>query len=167
MSEADVKKLDHEKGRAEAEVELRAIGANDVKAFRLRVLRPPKREHAAYPGDDAADTLHLGAFVDAALVAVATVCREAMPGTSDADAWRLRGMATLDEFRGRGVGKRMVEACVTHAISQGAESVWCSARISVLRFYQAAGFKEQGEPFSLPEYSEHSYVLMKRELRGN
>jgi hypothetical protein len=62
-----------------------------------------------YPGDDAPDTLHLGAFVNGRMAAVATVCRESLPGTSMADQWRLRGMATLKEFRGSGLGRLLAE----------------------------------------------------------
>ncbi len=37
------------------------------------------RGASAYPADAAADTVHVGAFVDERLVAVATVCREGLP----------------------------------------------------------------------------------------
>jgi hypothetical protein len=62
--------------------EIRRIEACDTITFRDAALRPglpPGGSH--YPGDEAPETLHLGAFSDNTLVAVATLCREAMPGT--------------------------------------------------------------------------------------
>jgi ribosomal protein S18 acetylase RimI-like enzyme len=125
----------------------------------LNAAGPPSR--SIYPGDDAPDTLHLGAFVNGRLAAVATVCHESMPGTSDAGEWRLRGMATLEQFRGRGFGKRLAERCVAHAADSQGTLLWCSARMATVPFYRSLGFLEQGESFLLPEYSGELYVLMR------
>jgi ribosomal protein S18 acetylase RimI-like enzyme len=125
----------------------------------LNAAGPPSR--SIYPGDDAPDTLHLGAFVNGRLAAVATVCHESMPGTSDAGEWRLRGMATLEQFRGRGFGKRLAERCVAHAADSQGTLLWCSTRMATVPFYRSLGFLEQGESFLLPEYSGELYVLMR------
>jgi ribosomal protein S18 acetylase RimI-like enzyme len=115
--------------------------------------------------DDATTTLHVGAFVNGSLVSVATICREPMPNNSDAGEWRLRGMATVDNYRGKGLGKRLAEHCVAHALSEGGSLVWCSARVSAIGFYRSLGFEEQPvKPFSLPEYSQDQYVLMMQSL---
>ena len=144
---------------------VRSISVAEARVLRDRVLRPGlPTGRSIYPGDDAPDTLHLGAFVNGRLAAVATVCHESMPGTSDAGQWRLRGMATLEEFRGSGLGKRLAERCVAHAADSQGTLLWCSARMATVPFYRSLGFKEQGENFRLPEYSGEVYILMLRRL---
>lgn len=141
------------------------IGIEQARAVRDAVLRaglPPGG--SVYPGDDAADTLHLGAWREGCLIAVATVCREPLPGASQPDAWRLRGMATVPAARGRGVGRRLAQECMAYAREKGAAVVWCSARLEVASFYAELGFGTCGEPFRLPEFSDRVYVAMRLEL---
>lgn len=76
-------------------VSVRQISVETARVVRDIVLRP---DHplggSVYPGDDAEDTLHLGAFGDGDLLGVATLCREAAVDPEGQDIWRLRGMAT-------------------------------------------------------------------------
>ena len=146
-------------------IALHPISIAEARIIRDRVLSaggPATR--SIYPGDDAPDTLHLGAFVDGQPAAVATVCYEPMPATSNAGQWRLRGMATLKEFRRLGLGKRLAEACMAYTRDQQGTLLWCSARVTTLRFYRGLGLQEQGQSFQLPEYSDEVYILMRRAL---
>lgn len=147
-----------------AEIDVRVVCAADVQRFREQVLHPRKREHAVYKGDDATETLHVGAFTGPDLIAVATICQEPMPDSLSTTSWRLRGMATLDQFRGRSLGKRLAERCLAHAHSYGGTIVWCSARLAAVGFYRSVGLEQQGKPFPLPEYSDEQYILMTRAL---
>ena len=90
------------------------------------------------------------------LAAIATICRQPLPDTSITTAWRLRGIATLARFRGRGLGKLVAEACLAHALQRGASVLWYSARMSAVGFYQSLGFEAFGDSFLLPEYSDES-----------
>ncbi len=131
----------------------------------MLVLRPGLPPGGSiYPGDDAADTLHLGAFIGSTLAAVATLCREPMPGEQSTTSWRLRGMATLPEYRGRGLGKGLAQRCIAYGAKQRGTIVWCTSRIATVPFYQALGFVECGEPFRLPQYSDAVYIRMTRSL---
>ena len=150
----------------ESGVTLRCISVTDARVLRDRVLRigmPAGR--SIYPGDDAPDTLHLGAFVNGQMAAVATVCHESMSGTSMAGQWRLRGMATLEEFRENGLGRRLTERCAAHAADRRGSLLWCSARMAAVPFYRSLGFEERGEKFHLPEYSNEVYIRMQRPLK--
>ena len=146
-------------------VEIRRIAAGDTTALRDAILRaglPPGG--SVYPGDDAADTLHLGAFLDDMLVGVATLCRQAIPGMESTTTWRLRGMATLASHRGRGFSVQLAERCICYAAEHGATLVWCTSRLATVPFYRALGFQEFGEPFPPPQYSDLLYVNMSRRL---
>ena len=153
------------KSAADENVEIRRIAARHTIALRDVALRPdlpPGGSH--YPGDDAPETLHLGAFSDNTLVAVATLCREAMPGTQDTTYWRLRGMATLAEYRGRGLGRQLAQRCIAYAAEQGGACVWCTSRVATVTFYRTLGFTECTDTFSLPEFSDALYIRMQRPL---
>ncbi|HEX9122892.1 MAG TPA: GNAT family N-acetyltransferase [Actinomycetota bacterium] len=144
---------------------IRPIEIGAVRELRQRVLRPHQRaEELVYPGDDAPDSLHAGAFEGDELVGIATVIREAPPGTTDERAWRLRGMATLPEVRGKGYGAALLQRCLDHVGKHGGALVWCNARATAVEFYRRSGFEVRGEGFSLPVIGLHFFML--RSLDG-
>jgi GNAT superfamily N-acetyltransferase len=158
-------------GEKNSTIAIQRIAASETISLRDAVLRPglpPGGSH--YPGDDAEGTLHLGAFVDHTLVAIATLCREpmpvreAMPGKRSTTSWRLRGMATLSEYRARGLGKQLAQRCIGYAAEQGSTSVWCTSRIATVPFYRTLGFIECSDTFSLPQFSDALYIRMQRPL---
>jgi GNAT superfamily N-acetyltransferase len=143
------------------EVRIAAIAAADTLAVRQPVLRPGRPpEDARYAGDDDPETLHLGAFVDGRLVGVASIIRQPPPGEDDPGAWRIRGMATLPDHRGRGLGARLLAGLLEHARGNGGRLVWCTARIGAVSLYRRAGFEPEGEPFEIPGIGPH-LVLRK------
>ena len=72
----------------------------------------------------------VGAFDGDELIAVGFVCPD-----GDAGEWRVRGMATAPEYRGRGAGAAILELLVDHARANGATRVWCNARTPALSLY--------------------------------
>jgi GNAT superfamily N-acetyltransferase len=141
---------------------LRPITAAEARPVRQAVLRPDQPpETTVYPGDDAPGAWHVGAFVEGALLGIASVYIEAPAGTQDPCAYRLRGMAVLPGHQGRGYGRALVQACLRHVRAHGGHTLWCNGRVSALGFYQALGFEPVGEVFDLP-YSGAHYRLVKR-----
>lgn len=131
--------------------------------LRQRVLRPRQaQDDLVYPGDESADACHVGAFVDGSLVGVASVTREPQPGGPERDAWRLRGMATLESTRRSGIGAALLDACRSHVAERGGSRLWCNARSSALAFYESQGFRAEGAEFELPEIGPH--FLMWRDI---
>ncbi|HEY3988268.1 MAG TPA: GNAT family N-acetyltransferase [Acidobacteriaceae bacterium] len=145
--------------------EIRRIAARDTIALRDAMLRPGlPLGGSIYPGDDAPDTLHLGILLDNVLAVVATLCREPIPGETITTSWRLRGMATLPEYRGRGFATQLAEDCISYAVEQGGTLVWCTSRIATVPFYRRLGFIESSDAFPLPQYSDALYIRMQRPL---
>jgi GNAT superfamily N-acetyltransferase len=145
-------------------VEIRPADLAQVRRVRHLVLRPHQRpEDLVYGGDDGPGALHLGAFEADRLVAIASITREPPPGSEDAAAWRVRGMATLPELRGRGIGGELLETCVAHARSHGGSFVWCNGRIGARAFYGRHGFAVARGPFEIPGIGPH--VELRRSLR--
>jgi GNAT superfamily N-acetyltransferase len=150
-------------GEVELQVEVREITAEDSRPLRATVLRPGRpAEEVHFEDDDAPDTVHVGGFLDGRLVAVGRLSREAPPGATDRDAWRLRGMATLPEARDRGVGSAVLQRLIEHARARGAAEVWCNARVRAVPFYERAGLRAEGEVFDVPGIGPHR--LMRRRL---
>jgi GNAT superfamily N-acetyltransferase len=135
-----------------AELEVREIPIAATRALRQAVLRPHQTpdELASHETPDA---FAVGVFAADALVAVGFVGPEGGPG-----AWRVRGMATVPEARGRGAGAAVLDALVDHALEQGATRIWCNARTPARTLYERAGFCVASDEFELPEIGPH-YVM--------
>ena len=141
---------------------VRPISAVQVRELRHALLRPfEPPEQIVYFGDGEPDTLHAGAFDGEAFVGIASVCREPMAGSQDAEQWRLRGMATVPAVRGRGAGRALLAACFDHIRARGGSLLWCNARVVALGFYTHLGFVAQGEEFEIVPIGPH-YVMTRR-----
>ncbi len=144
-------------------VAVRPIAAVETRPLRQAILRPHlPPEQCVYPGDDAPDSLHVGAFLADRLVGVATILHQPPEGGSDPRDWRVRGVATLPEVRRRGVGMAMIRRCEEHAGEHGGRRVWFNARSDARPFYETLGYAVEGEPFRVAGLGEH--LFMCREL---
>jgi GNAT superfamily N-acetyltransferase len=126
-----------------------------TRPLRQRVLRPHEslEELASHepPGVHA-----VGAFAGDELIAVGFVCPDGGPGE-----WRVRGMATAPEYRGRGAGAAILEQLVDHARAQGATRVWCNARTPALGLYERAGFERESDEFEIPGIGPHFVMALR------
>ncbi|HEX5689484.1 MAG TPA: GNAT family N-acetyltransferase [Roseiflexaceae bacterium] len=140
---------------------VRAIAAADTRPLRHALLRPHQPPEAlVYPGDDDPLALHAGAFVDDALVGIASVAPGACPLVPADAPWRLRGMAVMPAMQRRGLGAALIHACVEHILANGGTLLWCNGRTSALPFYRSLGFAPIGEEFVDPDTGPH-YVLWR------
>lgn len=114
-----------------------------------------------YDGDDDPDTLHAGAVVDGRLAAIASIAPDPSDDAPGPDAWRLRGMATVEELRGTGLGRAVLECCLEHARERGARIVWCNARTGAIGFYERSGFEIVSEVFDVPVIGPHVRMVRR------
>jgi GNAT superfamily N-acetyltransferase len=135
-----------------SELVLREVAIAATRPLRQAVLRPHQTldELAAHEPPDA---FAVAVFSGDTLVAVGFVAPEGGP-----DSWRVRGMATAPEARGRGAGTLVLEALVDHALDHGATRIWCNARTPARSFYERGGFRVTSEEFELPKIGPH-YVM--------
>ena len=128
---------------------VRPIPLEQTRPLRQAVMRPHQtlEELASH---EPAGSLAVGAFDGEELVGVGLVGPEGEPG-----AWRVRGMATATEARGRGAGRAVLSALVGHAEAQGAASVWCNARLRAISLYERAGLRVVSEVFEPPDIGPH------------
>jgi GNAT superfamily N-acetyltransferase len=139
---------------------VRRVDAADTAALRRDVLRGGRR--VALPGDEDPTAVHVGVYDGELLVGTGNVRRDPAPWAPDVPAWRLRGMATLPDRRGEGIGATVLEELVAHCRAEGGGVLWCNARVPARSFYLRAGFAEVGEQWEDPEIGPH--VRMRRDL---
>jgi GNAT superfamily N-acetyltransferase len=140
-------------------VQVREVAAAETAELRRQVLRAGRP--VALPGD-ADPAFHVGVYDGELLLGTGNVRVDPAPWAPSDPAWRLRGMATHPEHRGRGVGALVLDALLAHARGHGGGVLWCNARTPAQAFYERAGLVPRGEPWEDPEIGPH--VLMWRTL---
>src|ERR1700730_5281404 len=124
---------------------------------RQRVLRPHETlAQLSLPGDDDPETGHFAALDDGEGIGTASVRREVAPWAPD--VWpvcRLRGMATAEDRRSRGIGAAVLAAVVEHVRAHGGGLLWCNARTPAVLFYERAGFATRGDSWVDPVIGPH------------
>jgi ribosomal protein S18 acetylase RimI-like enzyme len=134
---------------------VRPIPLERTRALRQAVLRPhePVERMAS---SETADTVALGAFAGDELIAVGMIASDGEPG-----GWRIRGMATAPQARGRGAGSAVLDALIEHARSKGARRIWCNARTPARSLYERAGMRVVSEEFELPAIGPHLVMELR------
>ncbi|MDC7240051.1 MAG: GNAT family N-acetyltransferase [Spirochaetales bacterium] len=134
-------------------MDIRQIHWKDTIVLRHRVLWPEKpAEFCHVDGDE--QGIHFGAFVDEALVCVASVF-------VDGSSARLRKFATEESLQGRGIGTRVLNEVIAYLKERDIEYFWCDARESAMGYYRRFGMEPRGERFYKAEVP---YFRMGRTL---
>ncbi len=131
------------------------IGVEKTRALRRQVLRPHQTE-SQLASHEPPEAYAVGAFEGEQLIAVGLIGREGEPGE-----WRIRGMATAPEARGRGAGTAVLSMLLDHAREQDGRAVWCQARTRALGLYERAGFEADSGEFELPEIGPHVRMRLR------
>jgi GNAT superfamily N-acetyltransferase len=146
---------------------IHAVSTEHVRPLRRAILLDKQSDSCQFRGDDDPTTLHLAVYQAERIVAVATVCREALPGSQDETAWRLRGVAVEEHLRGWGFGRTLMKVCFDHARRHGGSLAWCTARETARGFYEALGFASSSPPFKLPSKGDLLFYEMHYVLPGS
>ena len=142
-----------------ADIVTRVISARETHPLRAAILRPGQPPASlVFHGDDAPETVHIGALDGDRIVGIGSLYREPPPGEDDPGAWRLRGMATAGDARRQGYGAAVLRACIEHVADRGGTSLWFNARTGALPFYRAMGFATRGEEFELSGIGPHYFM---------
>ena len=141
------------------------VDPDETLDLRQRVLRPHQTPDEVRASGDGMPGVAV--YEDGALVACASVREEPMPGDPREGDWRLRGMASEPEHRGRGYGAAALRAALAYAEERGARRVWCNARTPALGFYERHGFTVVGEEFDLPDAGPHYLAFVDLSTSGS
>jgi GNAT superfamily N-acetyltransferase len=136
----------------DTDILVRAVTADAVRALRHAVLRAGRPESSArFAIDQQAETWHLAAYAGDRVVGVVTFFPDAYPGTPGQRAERFRSMAVDAEWRGRGVGTLLMREAARRLRERGVELTWAHGRDTALGFYEAMGFRVEGDGFIDPD----------------
>lgn len=142
----------------------------DLRARILRAGLDPSTAH--FPGDDDPLAIHALARRGTRAVGVGSLLPEPLEGVP---GYRVRGMAVEQDYRGRGVGARILqhllqvahEATGTQEESVTSRStsvtpVWCHARVAARSLYERHGFEVVGEVFVIEGIGPHVLMVQRR-----
>jgi len=140
-------------------IEIKKISAQETYAIRLEVLRKDIDLPYKFKGDLDADTFHLGAFKDGKLTSVSSFMKVKNTHFKGSQ-YQLRGMATLAQYQGFGIGKQLIIKAEEILKPLNIDCLWCNARIIAVDFYKKQGFKTFGEVFDISLIGGH-YIMYK------
>ncbi|RFZ95304.1 GNAT family N-acetyltransferase [Mucilaginibacter conchicola] len=141
---------------------IKFITADDVLPIRNTVLREGKLtlDECRFVNDDAEDTFHLGYFVGDELACIASFHPQGYE-KFEGKAYQLRGMATLEKYRGKGYGNMLVNFAITYLRGQKVNYMWCNARKKAVPFYLGVGFEIVSPEFDIPDIGPHHVMYVK------
>lgn len=117
----------------------------------------PPKPVPAYP--DAKVLFHVGAYCGSVLASVGTFTLEDMDSDqgspSSGRSWRIRGMATVKEFRRHGFASAVIEHGLREIRRRGGLLVWCNGRTTASSFYRFHKFEQIGSERQLPGVQPH------------
>jgi GNAT superfamily N-acetyltransferase len=141
--------------------EVLAVDAVVGKELRMRVLRPHESvERKMYPLEDDPRTLHFAVVIEDEVLSVGSAMRDPHPRDPALGDWRIRGMATREDMRGRGLGAQVLSAIELAATERGGGRLWCNARTGARRFYERAGWETEGPEYEIEGIGPH-YMMSK------
>lgn len=144
-------------------IEIREVSPEMTYDIRHRILRPHlPYEESIYDTDHDEGAFHLGAFLNDKLITIASFYKESFPDFSSEKQCRLRAMATLEEHRMLGAGRRVVTYAEEKLRDEGFDLLWCNGRTTVQAYYEKLGFYAHGDVFDYLQIGPH--IIMYKEL---
>lgn len=136
---------------------IKKIKTEDTYLIRKEVLRKGIDLPYKFVGDFDVETYHLGAFFNDKQVGIVTLMKSEN-NNFVGNQYQLRGMATLTEVRGKGIGKKIVNEALSLLRNDEVTTLWCNAREEASSFYKGLGFNIVGESFIVEKVGVH-YVM--------
>jgi len=137
-------------------LQVKEISHKDCYDLRLKVLKRKEWDYAyQYSGDEKTTTFHLGIFHEAQLVTIASFFANSNEHVSAENPVQLRGMATLNEYQGKGLGRLMIQAAIDESKNRDHDLLWCNAREEAAKFYEKLGFQISSDRFEIPKVGPH------------
>lgn len=121
----------------------------------------PSLADCKYSSDYEKDTFHLGAFINDELISIASFSKEIYPDLQKGIHYRLRGMATLPNFRNKRAGSSLIQKAEQILKERKANILWCNGRITVTDYYKRLDFQEHGEIFEIEPIGLHKVLYKK------
>jgi predicted GNAT family N-acyltransferase len=141
---------------------IKFIPVEDVLSIRNEVLREGKLtlDQCRWPSDALQEAFHLGYYVGEELACIASFHPQEY-GDFTGTGYQLRGMATIEKYRGQGMGNLLMNFAITYLRGQKVNYLWCNARKKAVQFYQNLGFEIISAEFEQPNIGPHYVMYVK------
>jgi GNAT superfamily N-acetyltransferase len=141
---------------------LKEITALDTYSVRLPVLREGKPlETCHFEGDNLQSTIHLGLFINCALIGVVSLFKTQNSEFNEEKQFQIRGMAVLKHHQKRGYGEKLLHEAEEIAKKHKCNLLWFNAREKAVPFYEKAGYSIHGKPFEIGDIGTHFVMYRK------
>lgn len=141
---------------------IRFIEVDALLPIRNEVLREGRLtpDECRFPSDKIGGAFHLGYYMGEELACVASFHPQNY-GEFGGRGYQLRGMATIEKYRGKGYGNQLVNFAIVYLRGQKINYVWCNARKNAVRFYKSLGFEIISDEFEVPDIGPHYVMYVK------
>ena len=141
---------------------VKEIAYKDCYDLRLKVLKRKEWDYDyQYSGDDDPTTFHLGVTMEEKLVTIASFFANTNKYVNARNPIQLRGMATLPDYQGKGLGTLMIRAAIDESKKRNHDVLWCNAREEAVNFYEKLGFKISSARFEIPRVGPHFIMYIR------
>jgi predicted GNAT family N-acyltransferase len=141
---------------------IKFITVDELLDIRNEVLREGKLQpdECRFPTDKIDGAFHIGYYVDEELACIASFHPQNY-GPYIGLGYQLRGMATIEKFRSKGLGNQLLNFAIVYLRGQKANYLWCNARKNALMFYQNVGFETISNEFEVQGIGPHYVLYLK------
>jgi len=139
-------------------IEIKQIKVEDTYKIRKQELRKNMDLSTEFAGDYDEGTFHIGLYMDKELISIVSFTLSNYKDFSGIQ-YQLRGMATKEEFQGKGMGKNLVAFALEVLKNKKVNVIWCHSRITAIDFYLKMGFEIVGEEFEIPPIGKHRVMF--------
>jgi predicted GNAT family N-acyltransferase len=138
---------------------IKFINVGELLPLRNVLLREGKltNDECRFPTDNLQGAFHLGYYIEEELVCIASLHPQSY-GDFEGKGYQLRGMATVEKYRGQGLGNQLLNFSIAYLKDLQANYLWCNARKKALPFYINLGFEIISAEFEVAVIGPH-YVL--------
>lgn len=141
---------------------IKFIEPEELLPIRNEVLREGRLtlDECRFPTDKIPGAFHLGYYANGQLACITSL----YPQNYDRYAgtgYQLRGMATLEQYRSKGLGTLLVNFAIVYLRGEKANYLWCNARKKALKFYQNVGFEVISAEFDVKGIGPHHVMYLK------
>ncbi len=141
---------------------IREITALETYSVRHPVLREGKSiENCHFDGDELHSTIHLGLYINCALIGVISLFKKKNDAFSEKKQFQIRGMAVLKHHQKMGYGIRLVKEAEHIILKYNCTLLWFNAREKSVDFYKKMGYTVIGESFIINDIGTH-FVMYKK-----
>ena len=117
-----------------------------IDAIRIRVdvfIKEQGFEQGWEPDEDDKVSRHFIAIVDGKIVSAARYRK------TDEGKIKIERMVTRKEYRGKGIGKELLEFMIKEITKLKPKKIWLRSQVQSQSFYEKCGFKTISEPFDM------------------